>query len=273
MYRAALLVVSMLVLPTTALAALNAGVVSGIWFSQQPPNAESATRIFTAVQNQSQETIDGSVAFLVDDEIIGTAAFVAAPNEVQSVSTTYTFSAGTHRVSAYITSVNQGAVAAAVVPEVRVDIPEPSTSDLPPDNSAATQPTQRADAHNAIVAARDTVRGVRDTIAPRMESTAQRVEDFRDTLLTPTTATSTAPTDDTTTSDEPVSAQPLRAHSPRELVNASRDIIATENVAWWRKVLGIMLSAGALLIRYWMWLLILIVAFVFWRIIRNNRIS
>ena len=242
-----------LLLPANAHAALNAGVVRGIWFSEQPLIPDAKVEIFTAVQNQSDITVHGSVAFLVNDAIVGTAPFSAAHNEIVSVSVDHRFSAGTYTVGAYITSVEEGAVASAIVPSIDVIVAEKTTT---ASNDVPATGIPSVDATLSQVT--DTGKNVIDTVAPHAESAAQAVEAFRDTFLT-----------DASTPEHVYGA----ATTPQEFAAVSSDIFDAEEVPLWKRLLGIAFSAVALVARYWMWLFVVLFLFFFWRLVRGNRIS
>lgn len=92
-----------LLLPRTADAAINAGLVEGIWYEHTSIFDQSSVRIYAAVQNQSGQFISGTVTFIDGPALIAIVPFEVAPNNVTRVSTIYDFFYGDYNISAYIT--------------------------------------------------------------------------------------------------------------------------------------------------------------------------
>ncbi len=76
LYLALFLILGLVTLKTPPLihAQLNAGLVSGIWYSQPTFFAGEEIRIYAAIQNQSDQDITGEAVFYINDKLIGTSA-------------------------------------------------------------------------------------------------------------------------------------------------------------------------------------------------------
>lgn len=260
--------------PTPTYAALNAGVVNGVWFSTPTPQAGEPVRIFAAVQNTSGERVSGTVAFLVNEEIVGTATFTADNNEVLSVSIPYVFQDdGTHDVRAYITDSKNDAVTYAIAPRTPVSVAPsatpPTTPTQEPSRLFASATTTLAEVP-AVTA--EVGRRVAARITPTAESAARRIEQFRDRLLQPSTQTQTT---SLSTNDSANGAQNTTATKKEALsrfVSTAKHIFNTSELPLWKKALGIILSGLALLVRFWFIPLVLLVALAVWLLARGRRI-
>lgn len=263
---------SLLLVPAFAFGALNAGVVDGVWFSNPNPEEGEEVRIFTAVQNSSNETIQGTVAFLVNEDIVGTAPFSAQSNEIISVSITHTFTDGDHDVSAYITSVEEDNVAYTIVPDTSVSVAQRAPLETETNaEETAVNTTATSTLETVTETVTETGKDVLTNIEPVTESAAARIEAFRDTLLATTTSTTNATTT-TVESHTDTTHDVSKLTATRDFFTTSKTIATTEGIALWKKIVGVLLSILALLLRLWFIPLILILALIFWRMVRGRRI-
>lgn len=255
--------------PSCAAATLNAGVVDGVWFSTNEPRAGEPVTLYTAVHNQSQEDVSGSVAFVVDEDIIGTADFRVAPNDIARVAHTHVFSRGTFRVRAYIVASETGEVASAIAPSRTLTVAGSDSSagserashitlpDLPlPDELSVPAIT------DALTATQQRVDGA---VAPHAESAAAYIETLRDELLATTTLAQTRAEERSAAADGMRAAAEAFAHDARAITTA-------DDITWWHKVAGVALSLLALLLRVWFVLVVLAVALFFWLLTRGVRV-
>ena len=237
--------------PISVYAALNAGVVNGVWFSQTEPVAGTEIRIFTAIQNQSSKTIAGTVSFLVNSEIIGSTPFSVTSNDVVPVSIAYTFLGGEHDVSAYITSVEDANVTYTIVSETSISIGQ-QKNDAPLPNASST-------IIQAAETLTETSKNILGNIEPLTQKTAQRVEAFRDTLIV---ASST---------NEEVPATKIAA--VKTFIQDTQSIATSDHINIGKKTIGIVLSLFAFLLRMWFIFIVALAIFVFWRLVRGQRIT
>jgi len=252
---------------SVAYAALNAGVVNGVWFSNPNPEEGEEIRIFTAVQNTSNETVAGTVAFLVNGDIAGTAKFTAQTNDVVAVSIPFTFSDGAYDVSAYITSSQDESVAYTIAQETSVSVAKRKAVETETQENSPVVASTTAVAEDVVEAAKDTLARV----TPVAESAAKRVEDFRDSLLEEKTKSTDAPT--VTNTPEPVETKTFtKKEAAQHFVEDSKAISTSVDIPLWKKVVGVMLSGLALLLRFWFVLVVLVVGLVFWLLVRGRRI-
>jgi hypothetical protein len=89
---------------------LNAGFVSGLWYSQIPFFAGDKIRIYTAIQNRSGFDITGKVQFFNQAQVIGEADFSALNGRLIEVWTDWTASEGNHRLWAKITEAKKSEI-------------------------------------------------------------------------------------------------------------------------------------------------------------------
>ncbi|MDO8633560.1 MAG: hypothetical protein Q7K38_03410, partial [Candidatus Wildermuthbacteria bacterium] len=92
-------------LPLSVLAqqeSLNAGLVSGIWYSKLPFFDGETVRIYTAIQNNSGFDLKGKVQFLKNEEVLGDAPFSALKGGLIQVWEDWPAKEGTYTISARI---------------------------------------------------------------------------------------------------------------------------------------------------------------------------
>lgn len=87
------------VLTPLTIHAENAGLVNGIWFSQEKIFAGDSVRIFAVVQNETDGALNDTVTFLVDDAAVGTVNVSLASGTIDRVEIKHTFTEGNHTVS------------------------------------------------------------------------------------------------------------------------------------------------------------------------------
>ncbi len=247
-------------------AAVNAGVVNGVWFSNPNPQEGEVVRIFTAVQNQSNETISGTVTFLVNDSVVGSKAFSVASNDVIPVSITYTFPGGTFNVSAYISAVEeQQSVTYTLAPKTSVSVTR-KTQDIETQSTAT--PHASSTVHIATNAVVDAGKSVLATAEPIAEAAAGRVEQLRDALLH---GTSSKSENELTTETTKRTASGTKA-AAENLLATSKNIAKSTDIPLWKKATGVLLTVAAFLLRIWFVFVVLFVAFIAWRLVRGVRI-
>lgn len=259
-----LLLLWFLCTPVFSYAALNAGVVNGVWFSNPNPEDGEHVRIFTAVQNSSTQTIEGTVAFLVDKKIIGTAPFTVMSNDIMPISVEYIFKSGAHDVSAYITTVAHESVTYTTVPNTSVSVTTRITEDS----------TQVHSASSTIAATTELLteqsKNIIAKLAPSIESTADRIDNFRNSLLVSTSSSNTTNVSSTTS---PLYQSPkTKKEAAQNFLHTSGSIAKDDSIPIWKRVVGILLSVLTLCLRFWFIFFILIFALIFWIMIRGRRI-
>lgn len=78
---------------------INAGLVSGIWYSKLPFFAGNKIKVFTAIFNNMPFTIAGKVQFFDYNTLIGESDFLAKTNDVFNVSIDWLINEGNHIIS------------------------------------------------------------------------------------------------------------------------------------------------------------------------------
>jgi len=92
------------IMPVTMFAqSSNIGIVTGIWFSEDVFFSGDPIRIYTAVQNNSGEDIEGDVEFFDNDISIGKKDFTAPNSRVVEVWLDTTVTKGKHNYSVTFT--------------------------------------------------------------------------------------------------------------------------------------------------------------------------
>lgn len=259
----------MLLMPLSFLfAAVNAGVVNGVWFSKANPKEGETIQIFTAVQNQSTEKITGSVVFLVNGDIIGTKKFAVAPNDVIPVSIGYTFLGGEHDVSAYIASVEDQIVAYTIATQSSVSVASSETQPTQTQQKNILESSSPSEALNTIT---QTTKKVTNNIEPITQKTANRIEEFRDTLLSDSPILTVVNSDNADTQSS-TQKEPTKKEATQDFLKDSKTIATATDINLWKKVAGVLLSLLALFVRLWFIFVIVFVVFIFWRLVRGQRI-
>jgi hypothetical protein len=96
----------MIVLSAAAVAAaedsLNAGFVSGVWYSKRPIFAEDNVRIYAALQNRSGFDLKGKIKFFDNDRLIGEADFSALAGRLIESWTDWRATPGQHSLYALV---------------------------------------------------------------------------------------------------------------------------------------------------------------------------
>ena len=240
-------------MPSIVLGAENAGFVDGVWFGTQSFSTTNSVDIYTAVHNETDNTLAGQVIFTVDAHDLAPVSFSVSAHNLVRVSTNYTFAAGGHSVAARIINAS-AAVETASLPARTITVVAP----------APTTPQEQVAAVGATVASAGTV--VINTVSPIIESIADTVEKARDSLV----KGPSPPTPKETSTPRGGTAPSRAANSIQNLFDVSLEIAGKSDVPLWRRGLGILLSVLAFLIRYWMWVLAVFVALVIWRIVRRR---
>lgn len=257
-------------LPISTYAALNAGIVEGIWFSNTAPVEGEEVHIYIAVQNQSSEVVSGTVVFLIDNSIIGSAPFTIQSNDVMRVSIPYIFTGGDFDVSAYVTSA-KGSITYTTTSKTTVSVKKaPQTRSALMDNAP--------DVTKATNAALSTGEDAVAQVAPVAEAAAQRIETFRDSLTHIPADTNTGTIVASSSKESPTGA--TSALPSLSSVRTSTDvfthdikrIFSIDGLALWKKATGVALSLLAFLVRIWYVLVLLIFFYIFWSLVRGQRI-
>ncbi len=250
--------------------ALNAGVINGVWFSTASPEAGEEVRIFTAIQNQSTETISGSVAFLVNTKIVGSASFTVPRNNVLSVSIPYVFPGGDYDVSAYITSVENQNVAYTIVSETSVSVSHKTPEVQAFEPNFANASSTLAQASEEVL---ETGKDILDKIEPIAEATAVQIEEFRNEFLEESESSDT--NSEISSSNTSIQAQE-ESNQETTLVDKffqeSKAILSTDGIPIWKKATGVLLSLLALIVRFWFIPLVLMILIILWALVRGRRI-
>ncbi|NQU82997.1 MAG: hypothetical protein HQ539_03535 [Parcubacteria group bacterium] len=89
---------------------VNAGFVSGIWFSQSTFFANQKVRAYSAIQNQSSFDILGKVEFYDNETLIDSSNFSAISNRLIEVWADWTPTYGNHEIYAKIVEIKKSEI-------------------------------------------------------------------------------------------------------------------------------------------------------------------
>ena len=144
----ALFLLVFLLLPLNVLAQqepLNAGLVSGIWYSKFPFFAGETVRIYTAIQNNSGNDLKGKVQFSKNSEPIGDAPFSALKGGLIQVWADWEAKEGTYKISAKIVEATPPVLSSFALAQHEVSVDKDTdkdnignTRDLDDDNDGLT---------------------------------------------------------------------------------------------------------------------------------------
>ncbi len=259
--------------PLSLHAAVNAGVVDGIWFSKPNPKTGEKIKLFTAVQNQSTSTVSGTVIFLVNKKVIGSAPFSVASNSVIPVAIPYTFTGdGKQTVSAYITtSPSKTSIVYTTVSDTPISVSRGSSPITVTKTSSDYDTSNiQKEVHTLIDKGKQTTK----KITPAVHKAIEKVEALRDKVVTQT-ATSTKSTDEKSSPD--LSHQNTNAtlsikDSLTQTAHDIKSIFTIKDLPLWKKFSGSGLSVAIMILKLWyMWLTLLLILF-FWKAVRGKRI-
>jgi hypothetical protein len=89
---------------------LNAGIVQGLWYGTPAVFADTPTRIYVALRNNTDRDLTGTVRFTVNEKVIGNAYVSAASGRIVEAWTNWTPSFGEYTVTATLTDVKLSAI-------------------------------------------------------------------------------------------------------------------------------------------------------------------
>lgn len=255
--------------PLVSHAAANAGVVTGIWFSADSFVEQTSVDIFAAVQNESPETIGGSVQFFVDGSAVGTTTFSALPAKVVRISLPYTFTPGAHNVSGRISSTIGGvSLLYEELPARSITVaalPPPPTSP-PPTSGGGSGGGALGNIATVVTQAGNSMTA---TVNPIAESLAQTLERARDALAGRSNSSGTNQKNAAVTSKGKMATTAKK--TTNNLFDVSVEIAQAQNVPLWRRIIAISLGIFAWLVRYWLWVIVAILVVIVWRKVRRHR--
>ena len=126
--------------------------------------------------------------------------------------------------------------------------------------------TASSTVHETVETIKDAGTSLLANAEPVAEAIAHRVEGFRDTLLAGTSTTHTPSTKSAATSTAGTKA------ATQEFFATSKTIAKSADLPLWKKAVGVLLTLAAFFARIWFVFLVLLVAFIAWRLVRGVRI-
>ncbi len=126
---------------TTASAATTAGLVSGLWFSNDPITNFGETTVYSVLHNQTNEQIQGIATLVVDGEAVKAAEVTIGKGDIQKVGIPHAFRVGSYTVGMNFTADNSNEVTYTQLAERTIFVVAdtdgdgiPNTSDVDDDN-------------------------------------------------------------------------------------------------------------------------------------------
>jgi hypothetical protein len=248
--------------PGTALAAsqINAGLVSGVWFGSQDFSSNQPISVFSAVENQSNEQISGTVYFYDLGQIVGTTTFSVAPNSVAAVHISKIFSSGNHSFRSSIKKETAQELAYTDTPTNSLVVVTPPPPPVAINPGSASGGSSSSSTLQSLGDASGKVFG---GVNPVTESIAQSVDRVRNSLLTPA-STPGAPTHSgkialagsPTPAGTAILTTPV---SPKNLFDVSISIAQDQHIPIWNRIAAIFLTICSWLVRHWVFLLIIFI--------------
>ncbi|MDP2649947.1 MAG: thrombospondin type 3 repeat-containing protein, partial [bacterium] len=116
--------------PGTLFAVENAGLVNGIWFSEQSIVENVPVRIFAAVLNETDATLEGAVVFFADGVEIGSGSVAVRRNSIGRASIEHAFeSAGEFTITTQFEPIGGGEFLYTDVPGRRISVDTDTDND------------------------------------------------------------------------------------------------------------------------------------------------
>ncbi len=129
---------------TDAPAAMNAGFISGIWYSKNSFFIGDKIRIYSAMRNNSGYDIIGTINFYDGQSVIGSSDFSVVDGQLIERWTDWTVTPGTHNIYAKIVNPRKSEIGKEPVPITLVEdasAPDVKIATLDPDHLAPEIPT------------------------------------------------------------------------------------------------------------------------------------
>ncbi len=213
-----------LFLPILTFATSNAGLVDGIWLSDQTATEGESIQIFAVIQNQTDSTLSGTVTFYNLDIPIGDVNFSIQTGEFQLVTLDYTLPVGHHSISASITSDSATGLTNTKLPSKKVfilDKPEPEINTdkiitLPKIEVGTSTITEvvKVAADTVVETGMNASKAIFNTIDPKAQYVANTLREKSASLDSAPqntfATTSLSTTDDENTKDEALNKNRLR---------------------------------------------------------------
>ncbi len=220
--------------PIFTYASGNAGLVDGLWFSDNSPEAGEMVVLYAAVRNETDSEITGKVIFSIDSKELEPVTFSIPKGGLIRVSQNHTFSRGKYSVSAKVENSPEGMEAVSLgARTINVSSPPPET---------------------AMEYTLETGRSIVDTIDPIAKKFAEKIENIRDNI----------------SGVEKKSAKINESGSKwQEFIEASTEIINAEETPAWKRAAALAIGAFALPLNYWMWAVSLLVLWILFRLMRS----
>lgn len=241
------LVLCTCVVPLVSHAAINAGAVTGIWFSDDLVVEQTPVDIIAAIQNESTGTIAGTLQFFVDGNAIGTTTFSTPPAKITRLSLPYTFTSGVHSVSGRIGSVD-GDISLSYEHLAAQSI---TVAEKPPP-PVLLRGGNGSSFSSGVSAITQTGSGIIASINPVAGSLAQGLESARNGVV------------QSPGSPNGAIGMTMRAKNTTNLFDLSVEIAQSNNLPLWRRGLAIFLGLCAWLVRQWLWVVIIALLLFMW---------
>ncbi len=231
-----LLALLIIMTPSIALGAENAGLVDGIWFSNNSPKTEEVVTLYVAVRNDTDAMLQGLVIFSVDGQSLSPVSFNVLPKSIAKISKDHTFNAGKHSV------------------EATIDTPNAETVYLSSKSINVSSPPPETITEKVV----DTSKKIVGAIDPLAQGTAEKVEKIRDGIAGEQYR---KPGKNTSMSEI--------KEGLKDFYETSLKIAKDEDLPLWKRATALALSGFAIPLKYWMGTLSLFLLWIIWRMLRG----
>jgi len=173
---------------STAFAVGSAGLVSGIWFSDEDVTDFGETMVYSVVHNQTDEQLQGIATLVVNGEAVGAQEVSVGKGNIKQIGILHQFSSGTNRVSMSFTAGNATEVTFTELAAKQIFVVKDTdgdgiqnTTDLDDDNDGIpddedSEPLVKQVFPNPTVDLSETGRNFLNKIVGRTNSTGEEAE-------------------------------------------------------------------------------------------------
>ncbi|PIT91276.1 hypothetical protein COU17_01460 [Candidatus Kaiserbacteria bacterium CG10_big_fil_rev_8_21_14_0_10_49_17] len=258
--------------------ALNAGFVEGIWFSQEEFVDSTPIAVYTALRNNTEESISGTLQFLANDDVIESISFSLAPTQLRQFKTEHVFIAGQVQVSARIASSSHPALQSIAVGSEKIIV------DTDTDKDGVGNATDSDDDNDGIPDANEIENGSDplDSQSPAPEesmeseehesasSTPITVEKAKEVVGQSAEAASSVVKKVVNTINPIANSLADRAEEARDRMRKRDQLAAAGSSSFGTTITTTLLSLVAFLLRHWIFLFILLLTFLVFLFIRKK---
>ncbi|PIR60943.1 MAG: hypothetical protein COU68_02070, partial [Candidatus Pacebacteria bacterium CG10_big_fil_rev_8_21_14_0_10_45_6] len=248
--------------------ALNAGFVEGIWFSQEQFVDSTPIAVYTALRNNTNDSISGTLEFLANDNVIESVSFSLAPTQLRQFKTEHVFTAGQVQVSARIASSSLPALARVAVGSEKIIVDTDTDKDgvgnaidTDDDNDGVPDAKEIADGTDPLDATSPAKESAEEKVKTNATSTTPiSVEDAKQVAEQSAEVASSVVKKVVNTINPIANSLADRAEEARDRMLERDQLAAAGSSSFGTIITTTLLSFIAFLLRHWIFLFILLIA-------------